>query len=166
VQETTADLTSLQALIERSIDAAGPFLRRSFEMPEHSLTAQQVVACLDGVPVVSFATVTAKGEPRVAPIGSLFWRGRFHIPTVMEAVRTRHVRQRPAVSLTWYDGTDRAVIVHGRASTLGVDHPDFATLDALHQQLTGASVTSWGDGAYLRVEADVLYSYTRHPIEA
>src|SRR5437868_15284789 len=98
MRETESDLAELSTLLERSIAGAGPFLRRSFEMPEHSLTAGQLVRYLDGLRTVAFATVTANGEPRVAPIGALFYRGRFYIPTTMEAARTRHIRQRPGAS--------------------------------------------------------------------
>lgn len=161
MQETAEDLAALQALLERSIDAAGPFLRSAFQIPACSMTAAEVVAALEGTPIVSFATVTRAGEPRVAPTGALFWRGRFHIPTVMEAARTRHIRRNPAVSLTWYDGVDRAMIVHGRAVPLGVDHADFATLDALFSAYSGESVSNWGEGAFLRVDAETFFTFER-----
>src|SRR5258707_15367215 len=100
MNETAADLERLSVLMTSSIERAGPFLRESFEMPTHSLAAAQLVALLQGVCTVSLATVTAKGEPRVAPIGAIFYHGQFCIPTVATAVRVRHIRQRPAVSLT------------------------------------------------------------------
>jgi hypothetical protein len=37
MRETAADVEQLQALLDRSIEGAGPFLRSSFQMPEHSL---------------------------------------------------------------------------------------------------------------------------------
>src|SRR4051794_4490794 len=112
MHETPEDMQRLRALLERSIARAGAFLRRSFEMPEHSLSAEQLVSYLVGIQNVALATVTAKGEPRVAPIGALFYRGRFHIPTVATAARTRMIAARPAVSLTHYVGNDLAVITH------------------------------------------------------
>ena len=39
---------------------------------------------------------------RIAPIGSLLYRGDIYIPTVATAARTRHVMKRPAVSLTLF----------------------------------------------------------------
>lgn len=161
MRERLEDVAALQALLERSIAEAGPFLRSSFQMPQCSMSAEQVVACFARVVVVSFATVTKAGSPRVAPIGALFWRGQFHIPTTLEAARTRHVLARPAVSLAWHDGIDRAAIVHGSAMVLAAQHPDFAELDQLHQELTGASVTSWGSGAYLRVIAEQFFTFDR-----
>jgi hypothetical protein len=163
MHETPDDLATLQTLLDASIERAGPFLRSSFEMPDHSLSAAQVVRLLHGVPTVAFATVTSKGEPRVAPIGAIFYRGAFRIPTVMSAMRVRHVRRQPGVSLTYYEGIDLAVIIHGTASVLGVEHPDFSTLENIHRGEIGQSVRDWGEGAFLRVDADVFYTYARYP---
>src|SRR5579863_9633629 len=125
MQETPSDMTELQALLGASIANAGAFLRSSFEMPEHSLSSGQLVAYLTGLRTVALATVTARGEPRVAPTGALFVRGRFAIPTVASAVRARHVAARPAVSLTLYDGNELAIIAHGQATILVEGEPDF-----------------------------------------
>ena len=150
-------------MLSHSIEQAGAFLRSSFEMPEHSLSAQQLIHYLQGSHTVALATVTARGEPRVAPIGSLFWRSHFYIPTVAQAARTRHVRARPAISLTHYAGIDLAIIVHGRAVIVSPESSDFTVLDALQQEATGESVLSWGEGVFLRIDPDVLYSYARYP---
>src|SRR5690349_17465632 len=82
MKETPEDIIQLQAILDQSIEKAGSFLRSSMEMPEHSLSATQLVNYLQGNQTVAFATVTAKGEPRIAPIGSFFYRGHFYIPTV------------------------------------------------------------------------------------
>lgn len=161
MHETADDLTRLQALLDASISRAGPFLRSSFEMPAHSLSAAQLAGALQGMAHIALATVTAKGEPRVAPIGALFYRGRFYIPTTANAARTRHIRQRPAVSLTYYRDSGFALILHGRATVIAPDDPLFATLDELYQAGGGASVLTWGKGVYLRIEPDVLYTYAR-----
>ena len=81
MRESAGQLTRLQELIDRSIAGAGPFLRNAFEMPERSLSAQQLVERLDGARTVALATTTARGEPRVAPIGALF----VHVPSVAQA---------------------------------------------------------------------------------
>jgi len=163
MQETQKDLQRLQTLIDQSIAQAGGFLRKSLQMPEKSLSAEQLVRYLQGIKVVAMASVTAKGEPRVAPVGSLFYRSRFYIPTVATAARTRHLLKRPAASLTHYLGVDLAIIVHGRAALLPADHADFATLDDLHHESAGNSVQDWGEGVYLRIDADTLYTFARHP---
>jgi len=101
MRESPAELEQLQELIDRSTEGAGPFLRNAFEMPERSLSARQLVERLDGARTVALATTTARGEPRVAPIGALFVHGAFHLPTVAQAARTRHLAARPAASVTY-----------------------------------------------------------------
>lgn len=163
MKETHADLEELQRLLTGSMDRAGGFLRSSFGIPDHSLSAPQLTRYLHGVLTVALASVTAKGEPRVAPTGALFWRGRFCIPTTASAARTRHVAARPAVSLTHYSGNELAVIVHGRAYPVTPEHPDFDALEGLHREVGGGSALDWGEGVYLVVDADVMYTYARHP---
>lgn len=165
MKETAEDLTELQALLDRSIERAGGWLRSAWEMPDRSLCATQLVHHLTGSPVVAMATTTARGEPRVAPINALFWRGRFYLPTVTEAARTRHVRTRPAVSLTHYSGGKFAIIIHGEAVEILPDNPDFYELDTLLEETIGESVLGWGEGVYLRIEPEVMYTYASHPSE-
>lgn len=163
MHETPEDMERLQALLDRSIERAGVFLRRSFEMPEHSLSAGQLAHYLRGIQNVALATVTAKGEPRVAPIGSLFYRSRFHIPTVATAARTRMVSARPSMSLTHFVGDDLAIIAHGSATIISGEHPDFAVVEAMQREASDQSVRDWGDGVYLRVEAETLVTFARYP---
>ena len=164
MRETPQDLERLQTLLDRSIEQATPFLRSSFEMPEHSLSAAQLAGHLHGSLTVALATTTARGEPRVAPIGALFVHGSFHVPSVAQAARSRHLTARPAASLTYFEGTDLAVIVHGRATIIDAAHPDFAELDALQVQAGAESPREWsGDAVYLRLEAERLFTYAREP---
>jgi hypothetical protein len=162
--ETPADIRDLQRLLDHSITQATPFLRSSFEMPEHSLSAAQLVAHLQGARTVALATVTAASEPRVAPINALFVRAAFHVPTVAESARARHLARRPAASLTYFEGIDIAVIAHGHVRIIGQADPAFAELDAA---LTGdgrESPTEWsGSAVYLRMEPATLYTYARYP---
>ncbi|MFE1317626.1 pyridoxamine 5'-phosphate oxidase family protein [Kitasatospora phosalacinea] len=46
------------------------------------------------------ATVTAAGEPRCAPVGALFVRGRWYVPTTAGSSRARTLAARPALSLS------------------------------------------------------------------
>lgn len=161
--ETSEDLRQLQELLDTSMGNAGAFLRASFEAPAHSLSAAQLMAYFTGLRTVALASVTARGEPRVAPIGALFVRGQFVIPTVAAAARTRHLLARPGVSLALYDGNDLAIIAHGTAAVVAADDPDFAEFEALQRAAEGASVRDWGDGVYLRITANALYTYARYP---
>ena len=163
VKESREEIERLHSLIGQSMERAGTFLRTSFQIPEYSLSARQLVRYLECCRTVALATVTAKGEPRVAPIGSLFWRARFYVPTVATAARTRHVLVRPGISLAHYAENDPAIIVHGHAVPVRLGHPHFDDLEDLHREINGVSVRDWGDGLYLKIEADVLYTYARYP---
>jgi hypothetical protein len=162
MRESPDDLERLQALIDRSIEGAGAFLRSAFEMPDRSLSAQQLVDRLQGSLTVALATTTARGEPRVAPINALFVRAAFHVPTVAQAARTRHLAARPAASLTYFEGTNLAAVAHGRVAIIDTTDPAFAELDAVQVQSGNESPTEWqGDAVYLRLDADRLFSYAR-----
>ena len=161
--ETSEEIEHLQALLERSIEQAGEFLRSSFEMPAHSLSAQQLLQLWQGLQTVAFATATKQGDPLVAPIGALLFHGRFYIPTVASALRTRHVLQRPAVSFTYYQGNDVAVIVHGEAAVIQPDDAEFAALEAFQREMSGSSVREWGEGVFLHIISRVIYTYACLP---
>ena len=164
MRETAAELEQLQALLLRSIEGAGPFLRSSFQMPEHSLSAAQLAGHLEGSLTVALATTTASGEPRVAPISALFVRAAFCVPSVAQAARSRHLAQRPAASLTYFEGNDLAVIAHGQVTIVPAGDGAFDELDALQVASGMESPSGWsGDAVYLRLEAASLFTYAREP---
>src|SRR5258708_38305446 len=163
MRETQEDIERLQGLLDSSIERAGAFLRRSFQMPEYSLTAQQLIDCWGDMKTVGLATVTRRGEPRLAPIGSLLYRGDIYIPTGAPAARTRNVMKRPAVSLTLFRENELAIIVHGYAAIISPDHADFETLENLLYASTHIKAGEWGEGIYLHIQAEAIYTYNRHP---
>jgi putative heme iron utilization protein len=166
MRETPADLRHLQALLDESVAVATPFLRRSFEMPEHSLSARQLAVHLQGSLTVALATVTKQGEPRVAPINALFFRGSFYVPTVAESARATNIVRRPAVSLSYFESTSLAVIVHGRGRTIDESHSDFAAVDELQVESGAESPRDWsGKPVYVKVDAATIFTYARHPAE-
>jgi hypothetical protein len=59
VYETADDLERLDARLQASIERAGPFLRSSFQMPEHSLNARRLTQAVKGVFPFALATVSA-----------------------------------------------------------------------------------------------------------
>lgn len=163
MHETGEDLQWLQAVLDASITKASRYLRASFQMPDHSLSAEQLVRYAQGVITVALATVNARGEPRVAPIGALLYHGRFALPTTMETLRVRHIIKQPAVSLTHFAENGLALIVHGHARILTPPQPAFAPLERLQRELRHVSPRDWGEGAYVLVEPDLLYTYARNP---
>src|ERR1700732_3830810 len=95
--ETDEDLEALQLLLDQSYARAGSHLRGIWGT-DTRLSAEEVVAELAGVQVLDLATVTPRGEPRVAPVDGLFYRGRFWFGSAHSSARFRNIRANPAVS--------------------------------------------------------------------
>ncbi len=114
-------------------------MRGTFEFPDHGLTARQVTSYFEErIRAVAIATVTAKGEPRVSPVGAVFHRTKFHIPTAEYSVRIRHLRKRPAISLTHFELNLIAVIVWH-------------------------ALRAKGQGVYLRIQPDRMFAWAKDP---
>jgi hypothetical protein len=159
---------NLQDVLDRSMERAGPYLRESFQMPDHSLSAPQLVRHLQGKTWnIALATVSKNGEPRVAPIGAIFHDGRFHTPILRSAARARNVERNPAVSATLYDGDDFAVIIHGTGKLLGPDDDGFEPLAEWQRGLSdGRCVLDWGprdQAAYITIDPDLMFTFARYP---
>jgi uncharacterized pyridoxamine 5'-phosphate oxidase family protein len=115
VYETEDDLAGLQELLDASYARAGSHLR-SIWGEETRLDARALSAELAGVQVLDLATVTPRGEPRVAPVDGLFFRGRFWFGSAADSQRFRNIRGNPAVSGAVTRGLETfLVLVHGRA---------------------------------------------------
>ena len=125
MHETIEDLAELQRRLDQSYASAGEHLRSIFR-PELASSAEDIAAVLTGIFVINLATVTAKGEPLVAPVDGLFYRGRLFFGLPPRSPRARHVRARPAVSATKMDGElpdGHCLIVHGTAQEVIYGHP-------------------------------------------
>lgn len=161
--ETDEELRWLQALIDRSHATMGAHMR-SIVTPERTLTARQLVTHLHGIRHAALATVTATGEPRVAPLDALFVRGRFHVGTGGAAARLRHLRRQPKVSLTHFAGDELSVIVHGTATLMGREHPEVAALEPVYLEVYGSSPFGWAEHVVLiRIEPEAMYTYAPEP---
>lgn len=124
MHETPEDLQALQQLLDGSYERAGSHLR-SIWGQETRLDAEQTSAELTGVQVLDLATVTPRGEPRVAPVDGLFFRGHFWFGSAEDSMRFRNIRTNPAVSGVVTRGLETfLVIVHGRAVETDPRGPD------------------------------------------
>src|SRR3954447_12282827 len=74
--ETEADLAAVQELLDASYGRANAHLRGIWG-PESRLDAGELSEDLVGIQVLDLATVTPRGEPRVAPVDGFFYRGNF-----------------------------------------------------------------------------------------
>ena len=162
--ETSTDIASLQALLDRS-RAGGSTHLRSIITDQHALTAEQLVQLLNGMKVLSVATVTAKGEPRISAMDGHFLHGTWTFGTDGSSAKAKHLERRPAVSVAHIDGERLALFSHGRAELL-VPGPE---LDEVVDHWTahyGSSPLSWGDDIRMyRLRMTWAVAYASDPDE-
>lgn len=139
-------------------------MRETFELPDHALTARQLTSYFEErLRAVAIATVTARGEPRASPVGAVFHRTKFHIPTAEYSMRVRHVRSRPATSLTHFELNVIAVIVHGRAEIISPGAPEFEELEIPEREKWWHALRAKGQGVLLRIEPERMFAWAKDP---
>ncbi len=169
MRETAEDLARLQALLDRSYEAAGPHLREVIT-PERRLTAEQLVGRLDGMCLLALATVTSDGRPINGPVDGFFYRGTWYFGSSHESLRFRHIRQRPQVSATYLPGEEISVTTHGRAIEIEArthDDGGFAEVVVGYYgaRFDGAEAML-ESAAYARIEAERMFTFHLDPAEA
>lgn len=168
MHETAEDIRDLQALLDASYERAGAHLRR-ITTPERRVDAEELIERLDGMCLLSLATVTRDGRPIVGPVDGIFHRGSFHFGSARDSLRARHIRERPRVSATHLPREEFSVTVHGRAVPVGVRGPSAA---GFRQNLLEIYVPRYGawwetdflDGEedpplYWRIDADRMFTF-------
>lgn len=169
--ETQEELEWMQALIDKSLAGAGEHLL-SIMTPERRMSAGQVSTYLQGTKHIALATVSSRGEPRVSPVDGLFLHGRFYFGTGATALRARHLRRNPAVSLVHMVGEEIAVIVHGTATIIEVTDPEALDIDKVWQQIYGFSAldpAAWQSNdlspaiVFARIEPKTMLAYAPDP---
>jgi general stress protein 26 len=125
--ETAEELGNLQQLLDRSITGAGEHLR-GIITGERRLSAADLAGRLQGMRLLTVATVTADGRPLAGPVDGYFLHGTFWFSSGRNSVRMRHLAARPAVSATYLPGEELAVTVHGRAELSELRDPACAEL--------------------------------------
>ena len=160
--ETEDDIRALQGLLDRTFAHANPHLA-SIVKRERRLNARQVVRYLQGTKHVAFATVNARGEPRVAPLDGVFIRGRFTVSTGGRAARLEHLRANRACSAAHMDGDVVGIVVHGHAEIIGRDDADVGEIEPIWRDIYGSSPFEWGEGVvFMRIEPSSMWSYAFH----
>lgn len=141
--ETTDETAALQALLDASHARATGHLRSIID-DDRSLSARQLVGLLTGMKVLSVATVTASGEPRISALDGHFLHGTWTFGTSGTSAKAKHLAARPAVSVAHIDGEDLALFSHGHAELIepGADRDE---VDAHWTAHYGSSPYSWGD---------------------
>jgi Pyridoxamine 5'-phosphate oxidase len=163
--ETDAELAELDTLFQAHLANANPHML-AIVTPERRINARQVANYLVGTRHVAFATVNARGEPRVSPLDSLFIHGRFTLSTGGAATKLKHLRRNPACSAVHVDGDRIAVAVNGTVEWIGRDHADH---DEIHRAWSAnyeSDPYSWGDGiVFFRIQPQSMWAYAFHPEE-
>ncbi|HEV2072401.1 MAG TPA: pyridoxamine 5'-phosphate oxidase family protein [Thermomicrobiales bacterium] len=159
MHESQADLERIQQLLNESRRSMGEHMRSILSL-ERRLDARELVDRLQGMRLLSLATVTAKGEPRVGPVDGLFYRGQFWFGSAPESVRFRHIRRRPSVSAVHLESEAFAVTVHGTATLIDVNAAMHRGVRDYCLEIYGESWHEWGAPAqYARIDADRMYTY-------
>ncbi len=169
MRETADDLARLQGLLDRSYEAAGPHLREVIT-PERRLTAQQLSERLQGMCLLTLATVTADGRPINGPVDGFFYRGSWYFGSGRESLRFRHIRRRPQVSATYLPAEEISVSTHGRALEIDArthDEGGFAevVIGYYGARFEGAEAML-ESAAYARIEAERMFTFYLDPAEA
>ena len=163
--ETPAEIDRLQQLLDASFATAGSHLSNIID-PDRRLSAAQLTEQMQGMCLITVATVTADGRPLTAPVDGYLLHGEFHFSTGSDAVKLRHLRARPQLSATWLPGEKMCVAVHGRAEIYDVldpDRPDLkvAMLD-YYLPKQGPSFEAWLNNTGpigVRIQADKLFTF-------
>ena len=157
--ETPEDLAELQRLLDESHAAAGTHLLRIFS-DERRVSSADLPERLAGIQVLALATVTAAGEPRVAPVDGHFYRGRFYFGSAADSLRFRNIRERPSVSATVTHGEEFAVVVHGNAVEVDPRAPENSDFRAfLDEQYKGDWVDRGPQSPYARIDATKMFTF-------
>jgi general stress protein 26 len=154
--ENADDLARLQALLDASHARATEHLREIIT-GDRTLDAGQVAALLTGMKVISVATVTARGEPRISALDGHFLHGSWTFSTSRAAAKARHLAARPAVSVAHIDGEAMAIFAHGRAVEITGD--ELAEVDRHWTAHYGSSPLSWGDVVLYRLDPTWMVGY-------
>jgi general stress protein 26 len=154
--ETPDEISRLQDLLDASHARATEHLRGIIH-DERTLTAAQITGLLTGMKVISAATVTAHGEPRISAMDGHFLHGTWTFSTSRTSAKAHHLAARPGVSIAHIDGEALAVFSHGRAVEISGDE-----LDRVAEHWTahyGSSPLSWGDVVMYRLEPSWMVGY-------
>jgi hypothetical protein len=141
--ETDDELATLQALLDRSHSGSTDHLKAIIH-DDRILTASDLVVLLTGMKVLSVATVTAAGEPRISALDGHFLHGTWSFSTSGTSAKARHLETRPAVSVAHIDGEEMAVFSHGHAHAMTPDHPRGPETLEHWVRHYGSSPLGWG----------------------
>ena len=126
--------------------------------------AETLVALLPRMQTVDLATVTSKGEPRIAPVDGHFLKGRWYFGSAASSMRAKHLAANPAASVAHTRGEGLCVIVHGHVELLSLRDPASAWfLERLRDVYPNYDDWGFGDNPYWTLHP--THMYARIPAE-
>jgi hypothetical protein len=166
--ETDAEVAALQALLDASIARSTEHIRAIIH-GERVLSARDLVALLTGMKVLTVATVTARGEPRISAVDGHFLHATWTFSTSGTAAKARHLRARPAVSVAHVDNEALAVFGHGAVEEMAPGDADWDETLGHWTRHYGGTPLAWGDDIRLyrfRPSWMVGYAFDRRALLA
>lgn len=169
MRETSQDIDRLQGLLDRSYAAAGAHLREVIT-PERRLNATELSQRLQGMCLLTLATVTSDGRPIAGPVDGFFYRGEWYFGSSHRSLRFHHLRRRPHVSATYLPAEEISISTHGRALEIDArthDDGGFAqvVIEYYGRRFDGAEAML-SSSAYARIEAERMFTFYLDPEEA
>lgn len=160
MHESPAEMARLQQLLDASYAAAGAHLASIITL-ERCLSAREVCRELQGMTLLSLATVNSRCEPIVGPVDGVFFRGRFWFGSAANSLRFKHIRARPQVSATHTRGEELVVTVNGVAREIQTASGDYEDFRECLREVYGQSWDSWGyweSAPYAWIEPRVMFA--------
>jgi uncharacterized pyridoxamine 5'-phosphate oxidase family protein len=133
MRETPEDVERLQRLLDRSDAGAGEHLRSIFG-GKSRMSAEELVAKLDGIIEIHLATLAGDGAPIVAPIDAMFIHGKVFFGTTGTSVRSKLLRKDKRVSASYADGSF-GLVVHGVAVPVADDSAEGLEFEDICKEL-------------------------------
>jgi hypothetical protein len=167
MHETDAELDELDELLERSLAGSTAHLRSIIQPGERTLTARQLTGVITGMCLLTLATVTARGEPRVSAVDGHFLHGRWIFSTERSSAKAGHLQRRPAASVAHLRGEELGVFTHGTAVLLnpadGPVEPVFSSTLGHLTEHYGVSPLEWGDVVIFRLQPHWMVAFASNP---
>lgn len=158
--ETPAEIDRLQSLLDASHSRSTAHLRSIVAGSHHLASARDLLPRLDGMCVLSLATVTARGEPRVSAVDGHFLHGAWTFGTDGRSAKARHLSARPSASVAFIDGERLGFFTHGIVERLDESDDAFEGVLAHWTAYYDSDPRSWGDDVRLyRLRASWCVAY-------
>jgi general stress protein 26 len=160
--ETNEELATLDALLARSFAEAGEHLTGIIS-EERRLSARDLARYLVGTRHFVVATVTRSGAPRCSAVDGLFLHGHLWFTTSGDAVKAKHLEERPALSAAHVVGDDVGVFLHGHARVVRGGPGDADAIRHYWTELYESTPEDWvatpEDARYVEVLPTSMYTY-------